>query len=625
MSTLRFSKRIFSVTLLLLPRWFREEYAEDMMRNYVERSVMIGRRSGWAARVAFQTWSVMEVPAQALRVRWNRPISGQPVLSVSAGCARLGTILSESVRSLGGVRYTLRSLKSTWLLCSIAVLTIAMAVGLTTTTFSIVYGVLLRPLPFPGADRLMAMELTARNGGIGTPQFEALDLRDFRLRQTSFEGLDGYFRRRVSVTDADGYAQSMAAGFVTASALERLEVRPYLGRTFLPGEDFTADIRTVVLGHQVWRERYGGRDVVGTTIRVDGRSLEVVGVMPAGFEFPVAEQIWLPMDFDLPTEDRGSGRSFAVFGRLKEGIDIRTAAAEAEAIAGQLSAENPRLFSALGANVYPFAERHLPRGIAALLQVMLAAVFGVLLIACANVANLLLARSLAKAYEVSIRRALGASRPRIAGQFLLESMLLSATGCTLGLGLTAISLDVVIRSLPNLSLPYWVDISLATPALVFTAGLILLVTLVAGALPALRASKSDPHYSDRRLARLNHNSRGSSGRPLSRTGGRLVTAQIALSCALLIGAGLLVKSLIHLRSLDMGYDPERVIAADIWLPDHEYPEPEVRSGLFAEVLERASSLPGVRGVSLARSAPGTGPTFAWKFKVQGEGYLISIT
>ena len=341
MSTLQFSRRIFAVALLLLPRWFRQEYAEDMMRDYVERSREIGRRSGRPARVAFQTWSILEVPDQALSVRRNRLRPGKTAVTISAWGAKLAAALSESMRNPGGVRYALRSLKATWLLSAISILTIALGVGLTTTTFSIVYGVVLRPLPFPSPERLVAVELRALEAGTGTPQFEALDLRDFRRRQTSFDGLEGYFSRRVSVTDSDGYSQSIAAGFVTASALQLLGVRPYLGRTFLPGEDFTTDIRAVVLGHRVWRYRYGGGEVVGTTIQVDGRSLQVVGVMPAGFEFPVAEQIWLPMDFDLPASDRGSGGSFAVFGRLKEGLGISAANAEAEIIAESTLSRKP--------------------------------------------------------------------------------------------------------------------------------------------------------------------------------------------------------------------------------------------------------------------------------------------
>ena len=200
-------------------------------------------------------------------------------------------------------------------------------------------------------------------------------------------------------------------------------------------------------------------------------------------------------------------------------------------------------------------------------------------------ANLLLARSLGRIREVSIRSALGASQRRIALDVLMQSLVLSAVGCLLGLGLTAISLNVIGRSLVNnLSLPYWVDISLATPALGFTAGLIVLVTLAAGALPAVRAARGDP------AAALSDNPRGSTGRRIGSTGSRLVTLQIALSCALLIGGGLLIKSLIHLRTLDMGYDSTRVMVASISLPASEYPDPAARPAVLAEMLERASAL-----------------------------------
>ncbi|MEX2441707.1 MAG: ADOP family duplicated permease [Pontimonas sp.] len=524
-------------------------------------------------------------------------------------------ILVRSVRDLGQIRYTLRSLWSTRLLSAVAVLTIALGVGLTTTTFSVVYSVLVAPLPFPGAGRLMAVELTdleARR----TVDFEALDLRDFREWQTSFEGLEGYYEGRVNLANAEGYVQPLAAAYVTAGALDLLGVRPSLGRTFLPGEDFTADIRHVVLGHAVWQERFGGSvEVIGTTVQVDGRGLEVVGVMPAGFEFPTAQQLWLPMAFDLPTSDRGSGRSFFVFGRLKEGIGVATANTEARAVARRLSAENTGFPPSLGGNVHPFHERHLPGGIAPILQVMLAAVFGVLVIACANVANLLLVRSLGRTREVSIRSALGATRRRIAQQFLMESLVLSAVGCLLGLGLTAIGLEVIDRSLVNnSSLPYWVEITLATPALVLTAGLVLLVALAAGSLPAVRAAMSDPARALKgNFSFLGRSSPGNTGR-------RLVTLQIALSCALLIGSGLLLKSLIYLRTLDMGYDSTRVMVASLSVPPSEYPQSLTRATVLAEVVERASALPGVRGASLARGAPGTGPTFSWDFEVRGEDY-----
>jgi putative ABC transport system permease protein len=508
-----------------------------------------------------------------------------------------------------------RALRSSWVVSLTAITTIALGVALTTTTFSIVYGILIDPLPYPGADRLMAVTLTPAEGGPSRPEFEALDLRDFRARQTSFESVDGYSRRSVTVTNADGIAQSLRAGVVTAGAMGTLGVQPHLGREFRAGEDFRADIGHVLLGYDVWIESYGGDpDIVGRTVRVDERSLEVIGVMPQGFSFPVAEEIWLPMDFDMPTVDRGSGRSFAVFGRLRPGVAARAAEAEASVIAQRLSAENPDFGVSLNAAVDPLAERHLPAGIDAMLQMMLAAVFAVLLIACANVANLLLARTLAKGREVSIRSALGASRGRIAQQFLVESLIVSVAGCLLGLALTTLSVDAVGRSLAGLPLPRWVDVSLSTPALGFVAALAVLVAGAAGALPAALAARADPAGS------LGDSSRGSTGGKVRGWGAMLVTAQVAMSCTLLIGAGLLAKSIIELRTHDMGYDARRVLAADFRMPTSDYPTPDERFALLTELLERASALPGARGASVVRSAPGTGPTFAWDFVVEGEEY-----
>ncbi len=607
-----FLAKAFAAVLHLLPSWFRASYGQDMLQDFLRRSGEIGRTSGWAARVAFQVRAVLDVPLQALRL--ERRVVGSSGEVVDAGLARWLSLLANPWQGPDGLGSALRSLKSKWVLTAVAVLTIALGVGLTTTAFSIVYGVLLRPLPFPQSDRLVALDLTALNSEGGAPQFEALDLRDFRRMQSSFEGLDGYFRRRVSVADEDGSVQSLAAGFVTATALDRLGVKPHLGRTFVPGEDFSQDIRTVVLGFDLWRQRYGGaEEVLGTRIEVDGRRLEVIGVMPSGFEFPVGEQLWLPMDFDLPSDDRGSGRSFAVFGRLKQGVGTAEASAEARTIAGRIGAENPGMFPPLGARVNPLAQRFLPKGIAPLLGVMLAAVLGVLLIACANVANLLLAGALARGREVAIRRALGASRRRIAQRFLLETSLLSTLGCALGLGLTAVSMDVVERWLPDLSLPYWVDISLAPPALALAAVLIVVVALAAGVLPAWFAAGMDASGA------LSERTGSSASQVFSGVRSRLAIAQIALSCALLIGAGLLAKSLFQLRTFEMGFDAEGVMVSRIVIPKTEYPKAERRDAVFAQILERAAALPGVTGAALCRNAPGGGGTFSWEFEVRGQG------
>jgi predicted permease len=511
-----------------------------------------------------------------------------------------------------------RSLGSSWIVSTTAVVTIALGVALTTTTFSVVHGILLDPLPYPGADGLMAVSLTLAEDGSAQPEFEALDLRDFRDRQTSFESVEGYSRRSVALTDTDRFVQSLPAGIVTAGALEALGVPPLLGRTFRPGEDFTANIGQVVLGHDTWLERYGGdAAILGRTITVDERNLEVIGVMPMGFTFPVAEELWLPMDFDMPTTDRGSGRSFEVFGRLRPGLGAEAAAAEAAAIVRQVSEESAGP-PTLGAAVYPLAERHLPGGIGPMLRVMFAAVLGVLLIACANVANLLLARTLTKGREVSVRAALGAPRHRIGQHFLLESLILSALGCLLGLGLAVLGVEAVDTSFASLPLPSWVDVTLSAPAVGLVALLVVLVAAGAGALPALYAVRAEA------APALRHGGRGSTVGRVRGWGGLLVSAQVALSSALLIGAGLLIRSVVELRSYDLGYDAGRILAADFRLPASDYPTPDERSVLFVELLERASALPGATGASIVRSAPGTGPTFSWDFAVEGEDYPTDV-
>lgn len=517
--------------------------------------------------------------------------------------------VDESARN---IRHALRRLLSTWGVSLAATLTIAIGVALTATIFSVVYGVLIRPLPFPDSEQLAAVDLTRTDGRPGRPQFEALDLGYLRERQTSFDGIDGYFQRIVSVVDAEGLTEGLTGTFVTASALDRLGIVPVLGRSFRAGEDFTANIQYVVISHDFWMQRYAGDErAIGARIRVDGRDLEVIGVMPDRFSFPGGETLWLPMDFDWPSTDRDSGRSFQVFGRLKDGMSMEGATAEATTIAAAMSEEKPD-YSPLGAAVFPLADRFLPNGMTALLRAMLAAVCGVLLIACANVAGLLLAGSLTRRSEVSVKLALGASRRHILLQFLTESLLLSSAGCLLALGLTAASIVALKRWLLRLPLPEWIDISLAAPALLLIGSLVIVVTLGAGMFPGLRLARTDV------VRTMGGRSQGSLCRDLRRTGAVLTTAQIAVSCALLIGAGLLVMSIANLRGIDTGYDASRVLSMGLRLPVTEFSEPEVRSEAFAEILRRIEAVPGVDGVSLSRGLPGTGPTFAWEFEIRGN-------
>jgi predicted permease len=584
--------------------WWRREDAdlEEEIRFHLEKELEKNVATGMSEREAGRRARLRLGGVEQVKERTRR--------------ARGLNLFDEIRRNLA---QSVRQIRATRLLSLTAILTLAVGVALTATAYSVVYAILLRPLPFPDSNRLVAVDLIRADGSAGRPQFEALDLRDFRERQRSLESMGGYFQRTVSVIDADAYARGVTGTFVTASALDVLGVAPSLGRAFRQGEDFTDDIRHAVIGYALWQDRYAGRDdAIGATIRVDGRDLEVIGVMPAGFSFPGGEELWLPMDFDLPTTERGSGRSFSVLGRLNDGVSIEAANAEAAIIAAGIAEENPGYFPPLSAKISPFAERYLPVGITRLLYTMLAAVVGVLLIACANVSGLLLTRALIRRTEVSVRLALGATRSRIVFQFLVEALVLSIVGCLSAFGLSAVATRGLKRLLVELPLPEWVDVSLALPALYVIAALIVAVTIATGVFPALRLARTDV------ASTLGDRSQSSVSRKMRRTGSILVSGQIALSCALLIGAGLLILSVVQVRDTDMGYDASGVLTARLQLPAADHVEPIARSALFADILERTSAIPGVSAASVARGLPGTGPTFSWMFEVRGESYESGI-
>ncbi|MEM1179811.1 MAG: ABC transporter permease [Acidobacteriota bacterium] len=515
-------------------------------------------------------------------------------------------ILGDFSRQL---RWSTRSMRRTPTTSAAAVATLALAVALCAVTFAAVYGTVLKPLPFPGGERLVGVELLAKETG-GPVQFEALDLEDLRSQQTSFEALEGYFTKRVTLRHGEDRARSLRAGVMTAGALDHLGMAPRLGRTFRPGEDFKAEIGHTVIGEDLWRRSFGGReDAVGETVEVDGRSLEIVGVMPKGFDFPDDAQLWLPMDFDKPTAaDRGSGRAFAVFGRLKSGIERRRADAELDALAARLARRHADLFPPLAARLVDFKTARRPAGVETLMAALGSISLCLLLIAAANLVNLLLARATVRRRETHIRRALGAGRFDALAPFLTEALLYASAGVAVGLTAAAYGLDHLSRLLD--ALPAWASVELHTPVVVAVAGAAFALALGASLIAAAGAGATD---------RRPPSVRGHGPTPrISVVGRHLVTVQLALSCALMIGAGLLWRSAHHARHLDRGFDARSVTTASLRLPGHAYPEPAHRAAFFDELRQRVESSPGVEKIALVRSPPGTGPTFAWELEVEGR-------
>ena len=504
----------------------------------------------------------------------------------------------------GDVRGGWRLLVKTPLASAVGFLTIGVATGLMILTAAFVYSVLLRPLPFDRADRLMAVQPI-------TSQFEALELRRFRAQQTSFDHVHGYYQRRVTLTAQNAVPETLRAAFVTAGALDMLGARPVLGRTFRESEDFSANLRVTVLGEQLWRSRFGADPaIVGRTLEIDGQRAEVIGILPKDFRFPVDEELWFPMDFAMPTADApGSGRSFAVVGRLREGVAVEAADAEARVLFARIwGRPESDAINQSSARVFSLAGRFLPPGFSWLLVLTGLAAAAVLLVACANVATIALAKALARRTDIAVRTALGAGRVRIALHFAVESLVLAIPGTLMGVWLAAMGLEVFERFQPVLGLPYWADVRLDPPVLLLAGVLTIAVAVSASLVPTLRGPSSG-----RRIALA---ARATPHDPLGVTSW-LVAGQVAGSCALLIAAGLLVRSSFEARQIDPGFTDAGVLTGRIALPRADYPDP---SGTMARVLQQLEDSPAIESAAVALLAPGTGPAFAWSFAVDGTVY-----
>jgi predicted permease len=498
------------------------------------------------------------------------------------------------------LRFAFRMLLKTPLLSLIAIVTIGLGVGLTTHTFSSVYGSVLRGLPVPGEDRLMYVDANRLELGIPAMDIVLHDFLDLREQQTSFEDLVSFRQVTANLAGEDGAPERFAGAYVSANARPHLGVQPELGRIFLPGEDAFDAAPRMVLGYHVWMNRFGGdRGVLGRTIPVNGQLTEIVGVMPEGFRFPFREDVWIVhrQDTSVP---RGEGQDLDVFGKLREGTSIETARAELTAIASRLAEAYPESNEGIGLGVQPFEERYMPAEIRSVMWVMLAATFGVLLIACANVANLLLARTSIRSKEVAVRIAMGAGRFRVIRQLMVESLLLAFFGGLVGYGLSAFGVYVFNAAIMDIERPYWIDVRMDLPVLAFSIAVTAFATVAAGMFPAVRAS--GVKIGDV----LKNETRGSSSLRLGRFSSALVITEIAVSCGLLIGAGFMIKSVINVGNVELGFETENVMTGRVTLFDTDYPDAESRDQFFQALKQRLASEPGVESAALASSLPGMG-------------------
>jgi len=495
---------------------------------------------------------------------------------------------------LQDLRYGLRSVAKNPGYAAVAVLTLGLGVGANTAIFSVLQAVVLRDLPYHDADRIAVM--WTKNIRQNLPDGSSyLNLRDWEARSRTFEQMAGYYRpefTRGTIAGGPG-AERVHIGQVGPGFFQLLGTAPLLGRTLEDG-DYTAAARTVVIGHRLWQQRFGGAsDVVGKTIQVNDQNVEIVGVMPPGFELPTADvQLWQPLPFVGPQwqSEPSRGRdSLVVLGRLAAGATFAQARDEMDAIAAQLRQAYPATNSSLGVLTDPLTDRVIGRTTERSLWLLFGSVGFVLLIACANVANLVLARAAVRGPEFSLRAALGASRGRLVRQALTESLILSVLSVGVGL-LLAWTGSAALRSMAAGALPRIETVRLDAGVLLFLLVAALASGVLAGVLPALQLSLAKPADGLREGGPRSLG--GPSGRRLHQS---LVVAEIALAVILLSGAGLLTRSFLKLQATSRGFDSTNVLLLQVDLPG-SYDSAAKGRTYYMEAIRRIRALPGVAAV-----------------------------
>ena len=521
------------------------------------------------------------------------------------------------------LRYAFRMLAKRPVFTAIAVITLALGIGANTAIFSVVNAVLLKPLPFPNPDQLVAIgsiQTTESPKGLNSLSFA--DFRDFRSNAQSFQSVAVHHSIRLALTGF-GEAQSLQGREVSGDFFDVLQVKPMLGRGFTRTEEAQGggpNGFTVVISYGCWMNQFkGDPGVLGTRVVLNGEPHTIIGVMPNGFMFPIDSEIvdaYVTVaanaapgpDGGKPQIEQRGNHTYQAVGRLKPGATAEGAAAELRTIAAALEKQYPDTNTRFSVNVLPL-RNDLVGDVAGALYVLFGAVACVLLIACANVANLLLANATVRSKEIVVRCALGASRFRVIRQLLVESVLLAAIGGVLGLLLAAWGTDLLVRLIPQ-NIPRISEIRLDAAVLAFTLGVSLLTGVVFGLAPAIQASRHDLRSS------LNESGRTVVGGGRHRLRSALVIGEVALALLLLTGAGLLLESFKRLANVNPGMQTDRLFTAFVSLPDAAYPKEANIRKFFDELLPRLRALPGVHSASTIVPLPLSGSNMTTSFDVE---------
>ncbi len=510
-------------------------------------------------------------------------------------------------------RFSVRSLLKRPGFTAIILIALALGIGANTAIFSLVNAVILQPLPYQDPDRLVWVYGNIRNGG-NRASVAPPDFLDYRSQNKTFEqfAASGSMMLPMNLTGS-GEPERLNASIITGNYFDTFGVRPALGRGFSLENEKTGQDHVTVLSHAFWQTRFGGDpNIVNKTINLDGKAYEVLGVMPAEVVLPQPAQLWVPINFDADPEMKmRNARFLRGIGRLKEGVTLDQAQTDTDLIAAQLEQQYPDSNTGWSLRLIPLREI-LVGGSRTMLFILFGAVGFVLLIACANVANLLLVRAAARQKEIAMRTALGASRLRIIRQMITESLSLAIFGGALG-ALLAVAGVKLLVSLGEDNIPRTANVKIDATVLAFTLLISLATGLLFGLAPAIRTMKENL------VDALKDGIRGGSEATVkNRTRSLLVVFESAIAVMLLIAAGLLIRSLVALQNVDPGFDPNNVLTLRVDLPRQKYNTPEKASNFFEQLETRVAGLPGVEAVGLITDLPLSGEARDMPYRVEGR-------
>ena len=506
--------------------------------------------------------------------------------------------------------YALRSFRKNPGFTAIALLTIALSIGATSAVFSVVNAVLLRPLPFAEPDRLVWVWGSWEKGTEAS--VSAPDLLDYRAGNKSFDHLAAMSSIPAPINLTGSLQPEQIFGvFTTADFFDTLGVKPLLGRTFVAGEDQAGNEKVAVLSYGLWQRSFGSNpNVIGTRLTLSDLSYTVIGVMPQDFSFPKKVDIWAPLPFNSPMLASRKAHFLRPIGRLKAGVPIEQAEADMKTIAARLEQQYPETNKGWTVRMLPLHE-HIVGSVRSVSFILLIAVIFIMLIACANIANLLLSRAAGRQKEMAMRAALGAGRQRLLRQLFTEGVFLSLIGGLFGL-LLAFAAIKLIQGLDFTNFPRIEEVSLDYVVLGFTLLISLLMGIIFSLAPAIWVTKLDVHSS------LKEGSGTVAGGGRHRIRKALVVSEIALTLVLLVGAGLLLKSLTRLLSVDPGFDSKNVLTMRLVLPPAKYREQQQTISFFQQLLPRIKSLPGVESAGAVSELPFSGQRNDCFFTVEGR-------